>query len=66
MSAWIDETCRLRETLSTLNKKMDRLTADNKVVLSFRTEISHLGTTSSSVPGSLQEEKARAVQTESD
>lgn len=42
---------------------MDRLTAEYKVILALRTEISELKTTPGSIVGALQEVKARAVET---
>lgn len=62
----VEEASRLREELFGLKGKKDRLTAENKVALALRTEISELKTSTIFLVGSIHEVKARAVETARD
>lgn len=64
MPGLVDEASCLREKRSKAKQDKDRLPAENKIMLALGMEILNLNARTSSIVGSLQEEKARAVLTE--
>lgn len=66
MSNLVEQARRLRKELSNAKGDEDRLSSENKVLVSLRTDISELETTTGSLVVSIQEVKSYAVKTKRD